>query len=517
MIKYPFLLLILDGWGIAPPSKGNAITLAKTPVISNLKANYPSTLLEASGISVGLPKNQVGNSEAGHMNLGAGRIVEQDVRIISQSINTGLFFKNPAFLSAIQQVKKNNSHLHLMGLISSLQSPHMEMDHLIALLELMREKKVHNIFLHLFTDGRDAPKYEAIKLIKFLKEHFKNNEKIISIMGRFYAMDRGKQWDRTKQAYELLTEGKGLAAKNVEEAIISSYNRGQSDEFIQPTAIIKNKKPLAIINDNDAVIFFNLRSDRARQLTKVFVQEKFSEMNPGAFKRHKILKNLLFVALTEFGPDLGGVLTAYPSKDISDTLPMIIQEKKQLYLAETEKYAHVTYFFNGGYADPVNNETRLMIPSLHLVSYDEKPEMSAGGITAKVLEFLQKKQFDFYVVNFANPDMIGHTGNLQAGVKAVEFIDDCLGLIVKETFKNNGQLMIVADHGNVEEMINLKTGEIDTEHSTNPVPFILVNPEMKNRKINKAGVLGDVAPTILDLLEINKPKVMSRKSLILAN
>lgn len=512
MNKYPFLLLILDGWGIAPPSSGNAITLAKTPVITELSKTYPYTLLEASGINVGLPRNQVGNSEAGHMNLGAGRIVEQDVRVISQSINTGVFFKNPAFFSAISHVKKNNSNLHLIGLLSSYQSPHVELDHLIALLELLREKKVKNIYLHLFTDGRDSPKFEAIKLIKVLVGNFKNSEKIASIVGRFYAMDRGKKWERTREAYELLTEGKGIPAKDAEAAIVSAYNRGQSDEFIQPS-IIKNKKPVATIKDYDAIIFFNLRSDRARQLTKTFVQEKFTEKNPGAFNRNKVLKNLLFVALTEFGPDLEGVLTAYPSRDITETVPMVIQ-KRQLYLAETEKYAHVTYFFNGGYADPVNQESRLMVPSPSLMSYDKKPEMAAGEITEKILEFFKKNQYDFYVVNFANPDMIGHTGNLKAGISAVEYVDYCVGKIVKETLKNNGWLIITADHGNIEKMINLETGEIDTEHSTSPVPFILVNQKLKTKKINKTGVLSNVAPTILEILAIEKPKAMTRKSLL---
>ena len=515
MIKYPFLLIILDGWGIAPAGGGNAISLAKTPVITNLTESYPSMLLEASGISVGLPKGQDGNSEAGHMNLGAGRIVEQDVRIISQSINTGLFFKNPAFLTAINHVKKFNSNMHLIGLLSSWQSPHVELDHIVALLTLLKYRKVKNVFLHLFTDGRDSPKFEAIKLIKNLKEHFKNSEKVATIIGRFYAMDRNKKWERTREAYELITEGKGIKAKNAEEAIISAYNRGQSDEFIQPTVIYKNSKPTALIKDNDAVIFFNLRSDRARQLTKTFTQEKFTEKNLGSFKRNKVLKNLLFVALTEFGPDLGNILTAYPSKDIPDTLPMVLRDKKQLYLAETEKYAHVTYFFNGGYADPVASESRLMIPSPILMSYDKKPEMSAGEITDKILEFLRKKQFDFYVINYANPDMIGHTGNLTAGIKAVEFVDHCVGLVVKEVFKNNGQLIITADHGNIEEMINLKTGEIDTEHSTNPVPFILLNQDLKNKKVRKDGILGDVAPTILDILEIDKPKAMTRRSLLI--
>lgn len=513
-INYPLLLIILDGWGIAPPSSGNAIALAKTPVINNLSEKYPYTLLGASGVSVGLPKSQVGNSEAGHMNLGAGRIIEQDVRVISQSINTGLFFKNPAFLSAIAHVKNNKSNLHLIGLLSSYQSPHVEMDHVIGLMALLREKKVNNLYLHLFTDGRDSPKFEAIKLFQVLKKHLRNGERIASVMGRFYAMDRGKNWEKTRMAYELLTEGRGQTAKNFEEAIVAAYNRGQSDEFVQPTIIIKNKKPLALIKENDAVIFFNLRSDRARQLTKVFVQEKFTEKNPNSFKRKKFLKNVLFVALTEFGPDLENVLTAYPSKDISDTLPMIIKNKKQLYLAETEKYAHVTYFFNGGYDRAVNGEIRMMVPSPHLMSYDKKPEMAAGEITSRILNFLKKKEFDLYVINFANPDMVGHTGNLKAGIKAVEYVDNCLGLITKEALKCQGQLIITADHGNIEEMIDLKTGEIDTEHSTNPVPFILVNENMKNKKLIKNGILGDVVPTILDILEIDKPKALTRKSLL---
>jgi len=515
MANSPFLLVILDGWGIAPASSGNAITLAKTPVMTQLMEKYAHTQLNASGINVGLPKSQVGNSEAGHMNLGGGRIVEQDVRVISQSINQGIFFKNPAFLSAINHAKKNNSNIHLMGLLSSFQSPHVEFDHILALLTLLRSKKVEKVYIHLFTDGRDSPKFEAVKLIKILKDNLKNNEKIATVIGRFYAMDRNKKWQRTQAAYELLTEGRGNKAKNEIEAITSAYNRGQSDEFIQPTVIVKNKKPVALIKDNDSVIFFNLRSDRARQLTKTFVQMNFMEKNLGSFHREKKIKNLVFVALTEFGPDLEGILTAYPSKDITNTLPMILEKNKQLYIAETEKYAHVTYFFNGGYADPVAGEKRVLIPSPTLMSYEKKPEMSAAEITAKIKDSLQKELFDFITVNYANPDMIGHTGNLKAGITAVEFVDKCVGELIKEVKKRNGQMIITADHGNIEQMLNLKTGEIMTEHTTNPVPCIFVNEKLIGKKIKKDGVLGDVSPTVVDLLNLKKPKEMTRKSLLI--
>lgn len=510
----PLVLIILDGWGVSHHKKGNAVLLGNTPVYNKLIKDYPNSQLIASGEKVGLPDNQKGNSEAGHLNLGAGRVVYQDVCVISKAVTDGTFFKNSAFLSAIKNVEKNKSQMHLVGLLSGEQSAHVEMRHLYALLKLMDDKKINKVFVHLFTDGRDAPQHEAVKYLREVKEHLRQNQKIASICGRFYAMDRNKRWERTKAAYELLVEGKGVKVANAEEAILQAYNRGETDEFIKPTIIIKKDKPIATVKDNDSIIFFNLRSDRTRQLTKAFVQREFNLKNQGSFDRKKLSRNINFVAMTDFGPDLDHILTAFPSQDYGNTLPLVLKEYSQLYIAETEKYAHVTYFFNGGYDHPVNGEERELIPSPNIKSYDEKPEMSAHEVVNSVIAHLEHKGTQFITVNLCNPDMIGHTGNLSAGIKAVEVCDHCVGKIVNIVLKKKGVVMVTADHGNVEEMINLKTGEVDTEHSNNPVPFILIGKDCKNKKV-KNGVLADVAPTIIDIFGLKKPKEMTGKSLII--
>ena len=512
----PLILVILDGWGLAKPNKGNAITLAKTPTMDGLLRKYSHTELNASGQAVGLPPLQSGNSEAGHVNLGAGRVIEQDVVKISRSINEGVFFKNAGLAQAISQVKKNKSKLHLMGMISNGMSAHSDPDHLLALLSLARTNGVKEVYLHLFTDGRDSPKYASLKLIVDIQRAFKNGEAIATVMGRFYAMDRKKVWDRTKKAYEALVNGLGKKALSAQAAITESYNRGESDEFIEPYIIMtKGGKSLPRVADGDSVIFFNLRSDRARQLAKVFVQKDFCRLNTPCFNRKKFLKDLLFVAMTDFGPDLEGILTAFPSADLKGTLPMELINLKQLYIAETEKYAHVTYFFNGGYADPIAGEARQIIPSPDVKSYDATPAMSSEKLTKEVINNLAKQKYDFTVLNLAAPDMVAHTGNLAAGVECCHEVDKYLGEIVKAYLRSGGTILITADHGNIEEMINLKTGEIDTEHSTNPVPFIVVNKNIGNKiKLISGGVLGDVAPTILGLLGLPKPKEMSGKSLI---
>lgn len=517
----PLILVILDGWGLAKPNNGNAIALAKTPTLDGLMRKYPNTKIYAHGKYVGLPSSQSGNSEAGHMNIGAGRIVEQDAVKISRSINDGTFLKNAGFTEAIRQVKKNKSKLHLMGIISSHMSAHSDPSHLLALLSLARVKGAGKVYLHLFTDGRDSPKYDSLKLIMDFQKIFKNGEAIATVMGRFYAMDRKKDWDRTKKAYCALVNGIGKKAVSAQAAIIQSYNRGESDEFIQPYIITKNGKPLPRIADGDSVIFFNLRSDRARQLTKAFVQKDFCKFNISCFDRKTFLKNLLFVAMTDFGPDLEGILTAFPSSDLKQTLPMRLANLKQLYIAETEKYAHVTYFFNGGYADPVAGEARQVIPSPDVKSYDAIPAMSSEKLTKQIINNLthskgiESWKYDFTVLNFAAPDMIGHTGNLTAGVECCHKIDKYLGEIVQAYLRVGGTILVTADHGNIEEMINLKTGEINTEHSTNQVLFILINKNLAGKiKLKNHGVLGDIAPTILELLNLKKPNEMSGKSLI---
>jgi len=511
----PMILLILDGWGIDKPNKGNAVTLSKTPIIDGLIKNYPNTLICASGHCVGLLDKQAGNSEAGHQNMGAGRIVDQDVVIINKSIKNGSFFKNPAFLEAIRNVKNHNSKLHIMGLLSNGMSPHSDPEHIYALIKLARNQNIKSICLHLFTDGRDSPKYSSLKLIEELKSKLNGNEKICTIVGRYYAMDRKKKWDNTEKSYNAIVSGKGIVKDTPDEAITEAYNKGESDEFIQPYIIGKDNKNTRI-NDNDSIIFFNLRSDRSRQLAKVFVQENFNKMNPGSFKRIKVLKKVHFVAMTDFGPDLGNILSAFPSIDINNTLPMKLNNLKQLYIAEKEKYAHVTYFFNGGYGKKVDDEEYFMVPSPDVKSYDQVPAMSTLDLTQKVIENLKNNKYDFTVLNFAAPDMIGHTGNLKAAIQCCEAVDSYLGQIIKSYLKKNGTILVTADHGNIEKMINLETDEVFTEHTTNPVPFILVNNKLKDKIKLKSdkNIIGDIAPTILDLLEIDKPKLMSGKSLI---
>ncbi|MFA6306263.1 MAG: 2,3-bisphosphoglycerate-independent phosphoglycerate mutase [Patescibacteria group bacterium] len=511
----PMILVILDGWGLAAANKGNAIFLSKTPTMDGLIKKYPNTKIYAHGKYVGLPGFQSGNSEAGHMNIGAGRVVEQDAVKISKSINDGTFLKNAGFIEAIRHVKKNKSRLHLMGMISNGMSAHSDPDHLLALMSLAREKGVGEVYLHLFTDGRDSPKYVSLKLIADIQKAFKNGEAIATVMGRFYAMDRKKAWERTKEAYDALVDGAGRKAESAQAAITESYNRGESDEFVEPYIIMKDGRPLPRIASGDSVIFFNLRSDRARQLAKFFVQKDLCELNKSCFTRKKFLKDLLFVAMTDFGPDLDSILTAFPSADLKKTLPMQLKDLRQLYIAETEKYAHVTYFFNGGFADPVNGEARRVIPSPDVKSYDATPAMSSNGLTKEILDNLAKKKYDFTVLNFAAPDMIGHTGNLSAGIECCHEVDKCLGEIVKAYLRASGTILITADHGNIEEMVNLKTGEIDTEHSSNQVPFIAVNKNMAAKaKLRSNGVLADVAPTILKLLGFDQPEEMTGQSLI---
>ncbi|MBU0613357.1 2,3-bisphosphoglycerate-independent phosphoglycerate mutase [Patescibacteria group bacterium] len=511
IIKSPTVLIVLDGWGIAPPSKSNAIDLAKTPVMNRLWRQYPHTQLKSFGRHVGLPAKQNGNSEAGHMNIGAGRIVDQDSVIITKSIQDGTFYRNPGFLEAVQHINKYKSNLHLMGIISGDQCPHMSPSHLIALLEFARRKKVKNVYLHFFTDGRDSNRYYAIRLVKKIEKKLNSNEKISTIIGRYY-LDRTKNWNITQRAYNALVLGEGLKVENPQKAILQAYNRGETDEFVTPSVLKGGKQ----ISDGDSVIFYNLRSDRARQLTKPFIQSKFNSKNPKGFTRRKIVKNLIFVAMTDFGPDLEGVLTAYPSIDIKDTLPMALRNVRQLYIAEGQKYAHMTYFFNGGYSDPVGGEDRITIPSISVKHFEEKPEMNAGKITSVVLQKLRAKKYDFIALNYANPDMVGHTGNIGAAIKGIEFTDKCIGRIIREVHKRKGTVIITADHGNAEDMVNLKTGEVGTQHSSNPVPFIIVSSDKRilKKKNLPEGVLGNVAPTILDIMKLDKPGKMKLKSLL---
>jgi 2,3-bisphosphoglycerate-independent phosphoglycerate mutase len=508
------LLVVMDGWGIAGPSKSNPITPKTAPNYFNWLKKYPHTQLEASGESVGLFSGEEGNSEAGHLNLGAGRIIKQDALIISEAISDGTFFKNNAFSQALHHVKKYNTAVHLMGLLSNHNSAHSCPEHLYALLELFRKNNINQVYLHLFTDGRDSGQHDASDHLKKLEKHLHGNEQIATIIGRFYAMDRNKEWSRTKQAYEAMVCGKGCSAVSAEEALLQSYNRNTTDEFICPTVILKNNKPIATIKNNDAIFFFNLRSDRTRQLTKAFVQKNFKKLNQGAFNRTHLPKNTRFVAMADFGPDLAGVLTAFPSRDVENSLVQKLCPRRQLYISESEKYAHVTYFFNGGYAQHFCDESWVKIESPNVESYDKQPEMSAKKVADYLIGAIESQTYEFILVNFANPDMVGHTGNFSASQIAVNTVDREIERVLKILVKYNGHGIITADHGNVEEMINLKTGEINTEHSINPVPFVLVNPSIKASKKLSKGKLADVSPTILKLMGIEKGKDMNGKSLI---
>lgn len=519
--KKTTLLVILDGWGIANhKSKGNAISPTTAPNYFSWLKKYPHTELAASGEAVGLFAGQEGNSEAGHLNLGAGRVVKQDALYISDAVEDGTFFKNNAFLQALHHVKKYQTAVHVMGLLSNHNSAHSCPEHLRALLDLFYTQGIQKVYFHLFTDGRDSGQHDAPAYLKKLEATFHGREKIATIMGRLYAMDRNKIWRRTEKAYDAIVLGEGRSAPSAAEALAVAYNSNESDEFITPTVIKENGKPVATFNDNDAMFFFNLRSDRARQLTKTFVQKDFEKINPGSFKRKEIPENIRFVALTDFGPDLPGVLTAFPSRDVPHSLVQTLCPRKQLYVAESEKFAHITYFFNGGYAQHFCDEQWVKIESNHSKDFEFHPQMKAEQVAHYIIKSLDQN-FEFIAVNFANADMLGHTGNVEAAEKGVASLDKALGELVAAALKNNAQMIITADHGNVEEMVNLNTGEVDSEHSVNPVPFFLIAPPdfykhwhlKKGATLSKGGKLADVAPTILKIMGIKSPSLMTGKAL----
>lgn len=509
-------LIILDGWGIAPPSTFNAITLAKKPNWEKLLAEYPSTELGATGKDVGLEDNKMSGSEAGHMNIGAGRIVPQDSFYISESIKDGSFLRNPAILEAIEHAKNNQSQFHLMGLMGDFDSPHSDPDHFRAILKLAKANGIKEAYCHLFTDGRDSyPRSALIHLKNFKKIMLEEGiGKIATLGGRFYAMDRVKNWKRLTRAFDAMVFARGEKADSPEEAIAIAYEKGLNDEYILPTVIWEKDLPVAKIKENDAVVFFNLRSDRGRQFSKLFVVTNKERIIKDDMPVVGKIKNLFFVSMTVLGINLD-VNIAFPKHNVMATLPMILEKKKQIYIAETEKFAHVTYFFNGGYAHKVANEERFKIDSLPVDSYDKTPKMSAEKITAKVLECIKSRRYDFLTVNFANADMLGHTGNLSATIKAVEFLDEQIGQIYQEILFQGGNMLITADHGNAEKMFDEKVGQPYTFHTKNPVPFLVVGENLKGRKLKNGGVLGNVAPTILEIMELKKPQLMDKESLLI--
>ena len=498
------MLLILDGFGINELERGNAVKLANTPNLDKLLKECPNTTLDASGLSVGLPEGQMGNSEVGHSNLGAGRILYQDLVKINKSIKDESFYDIKEFNDAIDNAIKNNSNLHLIGLVSD-GGVHSHNKHLYALLELCKRRNFSNVFIHAFLDGRDTYMKSAEKYLEELEEIIKEKGvgKIATISGRYYSMDRDNRWERVKKSYDALVNNIGLHEENIKSAINNSYNNDITDEFVIPTIIDKNYKP---IKENDSVIFFNFRSDRARQITKVLT-ENFDE-----FAVKKL--NLYFVTMTEYDTSFKNVKIAFKKENLKNTFGEYISKLglNQLRIAETEKYPHVTFFFNGGREEVFLNEDRILIPSPKVATYDLKPEMSTYEITDKVIDAIRKEKYSSIIMNFACSDMVGHTGKLDAAIKAVEAIDKSIGKIIYELDKVNGILLITADHGNCETMIDYETNNVHTAHTTNLVPFIIYN--QKDIKLTE-GILSDVAPTMLDLLGLDIPKEMTGKSLII--
>lgn len=508
----PLLLMILDGWGYSPVLEGNAIAQAKKPNFDRLLQDYPHTLIKASGEAVGLPAGQMGNSEVGHLNIGAGRVVYQEFTRISKAIRTGEFAQNPVLSHAMDQVKEGSGALHLMGLLSD-GGVHSHLEHLFALLEMARKIGVKKVFIHAFLDGRDVLPQSAKEYMTRLDSKIKELGlgKVATVMGRYYIMDRDHRWERVEKGYRALVEGKGLKASNPFAAIEKSYDVRVTDEFIEPTVIIDAEgKPVGPIQDGDSVIFFNFRSDRARQISHAIVDEEFTD-----FERTKRLK-INYVCMTEYDVTIQAPV-AFPPQNLENTLGEVLSQhhEKQLRIAETEKYAHVTFFFNGGVEDPCPGEERCLIPSPKVATYDSKPEMSAPEITEELLKRLSSASYDVIILNFANSDMVGHTGEFSASIKAIEAVDDCIGRIVPEVLKHGGAVLITADHGNAEAKIDLESGQPLTAHTTNPVPFMLIDDQLKERKLREDGALRDVAPTILELLRIPQPVEMTGKSLIL--
>ena len=504
------MLMILDGFGDNKNKEGNAVKLAKTPNIDKLMKKYENTDIYTSGLEVGLPEGQMGNSEVGHTNIGAGRIVYQELTRITKSIEDGDFFQNQELISAIDNCKNNNSKLHILGLVSD-GGVHSHIRHLYGLLELAKRRDFENVYVHCFLDGRDTPPASAENYITKLQEKMqeKGVGKIASITGRFYAMDRDKRWERVKKCYDALVNGEGIKANSSIKAIEDSYQKEVFDEFVEPTLICNGEEPIATIEKNDSVIFFNFRPDRAREITRALVDTKFD-----GFKNEDL--NLHFACFTNYDETMPNVHVAFKKEPLLNTFGEYISNKgyTQLRIAETEKYAHVTFFFNGGEEKQYNGEDRILVPSPKVETYDMKPEMSAYEVTEKVCEALENDKYDVVILNFANTDMVGHTGSLPAAIKAVETVDECLGKIVKIIEEKQGNLIITADHGNAEQMIDYKTGEPHTAHTTNPVPIILVTPN-KEIKLKTGGKLADLAPTMLELMNLEKPEEMTGESLLI--
>ncbi len=504
------MLMILDGFGKSTSKEcANAIEIANTPNIDRLFSTLPNTTIKASGIAVGLPEGQMGNSEVGHLNIGAGRVVYQELTRISKEIEEGLFYQNSELNTAVDHALSRGSTPHLMGLLSD-GGVHSHITHLFALLKLAKSKGLRRVCIHAFLDGRDVPPRNAQLYFDQLDHYISEIGigRVASISGRYYAMDRDRRWERTKLSYDALTKGMGRYSVTPADALATAYAAGENDEFVKPTIIGNEASKLPLITDNDAIIFYNFRPDRARQLTRCFVDDGFN-----GFARGKRLSGLCFVCMTQYDAEIPGVLIAYPPQSLRNTFGEYISRLglRQLRIAETEKYAHVTFFFNGGIEAPNKGEDRLLIPSPKVATYDLMPQMSAIEITERIVEIIHNKKYDFIILNFANPDMVGHTGSIKATVKAIETLDICIDRIVTALRKSEGRMILTSDHGNADCM-QLADGSVVTAHSSNPVPFLVMTG--RPVELMEGGILADVIPTLLDMAGIEKPIEMTGHSLI---
>ena len=511
MSKKPTVLMILDGYGLNDRVEGNAIKQANTPVMDKLMAEYPYVKGLASGMAVGLPEGQMGNSEVGHLNMGAGRIVYQELTRITKEIQDGDFFKNEELLHAVKNAKENGSALHLFGLLSD-GGVHSHITHLFGLLELAKKEGLEKVYVHCFLDGRDTPPQSGKGYVQELTDKLAELGvgKIATVMGRYYAMDRDNRWDRVERAYNAITKGLGVSAESGVAAVQNSYNNGKNDEFVEPAVVMENGKPVATVQDGDSVIFFNFRPDRAREITRAFCCDDFD-----GFAREKRIQTT-YVCFTDYDETIPNKEVAFHKVAITNTFGEFLAAHglKQARIAETEKYAHVTFFFNGGVEEPNEGEDRILVKSPKVATYDLKPEMSAPEVCEKLVGAIKSQKYDVIIINFANPDMVGHTGVQKAAIQAIEVVDGCVGKAVDAIKEVNGQLFICADHGNAEQLIDYETGAPFTAHTTNPVPFILVNAD-PSYTLREGGCLADIAPTLIELMGMEQPKEMTGKSLLI--
>ena len=512
MSKHMTALIIMDGFGINPAKEGNAIYAAGTPNLDRLLQKFPHTQLGASGMDVGLPDGQMGNSEVGHLNMGAGRIVYQELTRITKDIQDGEFFKKEPLIWAMDTVKENGGSLHLMGLLSD-GGVHSHNTHLYALLEMAKQRGVKKVYVHCLLDGRDVPPTSGIEYVRQLEEKIREIGvgQIASIQGRYWGMDRDNIWDRVEKGYNAIALGEGVEEQDPVAAVQHSYDNGKTDEFMLPTVIEKNGQPVATVQPGDSVIFFNFRPDRARQITRAFIMPDFQ-----GFARKRGFIPVQFVSMTQYDETFTGLKVVNPPEELKNTLAQYLSSlgKTQAHIAETQKYAHVTFFFNGGVEAPNPGEERFLIDSPKIATFDLQPEMSAPAVTKKALELIDSGKYDVMILNYANCDMVGHTGVMEAAEAAVKEVDKDVGLLVDEILKQGGRAFVTADHGNADQMIDPKTGEPFTAHTTNPVPFIAVDPEMIGRKLRTGGRLADIAPTMLESMGMAIPAEMTGKSLL---